>query len=165
MTGIWRAGQLGSSVSSMWLGTWTRCIQPHLPGSKCPDQIPITVRLRFRDMWPRFPGTSTAKDEEGLHQAQLLEPFTVRIIFLIRQIQRDVCMVLSKNYPIFLAICCLFSYPFIQRVHHELVRNILLNLDRNSKIDVSIIRTRSHFYVLFHSDIIQVLITWLLSIY
>lgn len=64
---------------------------------------------------------------------------------------------IPKTHPIFFGnFLCLFWYPFTQQVPPELVRNILLSLDMNSKVeDAYIINTKRDQDVLFHSDIIQ----------
>lgn len=91
---------------------------------------------------PQFSGTSMAKVQEGPQWTQLLETAHGKSqvsnpTFSTKCLQG----LFQPRIQFSLAICYLFWDPFIQQVPPELVENILLNLDMDSKIeDACVIR-------------------------
>ena len=91
---------------------------------------------------PQFSGTSMAKVQERPQWTQLLETAHSQSqvsnpTFSTRCLQG----LFQPRIQFSLAICYLFWDPFIQQVPPELVENVLLNLDMDSKIeDACVIR-------------------------
>lgn len=125
-----------------------------------------TARQR-RVRGPQVSGTSTVKGQEGPQWAQLLETVHSQSQVSNPTYSTRCLQGLFQPWNWFsLAICYLFWDPFIQQVPPELVENILLNLDMDSKIeDACVIRAppkktvKFDFTVRYYSALTFLLLT------
>lgn len=88
--------------------------------------------------------------KKGFSKLSSWNPSQLALFFYSHKFQQKFEWFFPKTIQFALAIGCLIRYLLIQQIHHDQVRNSLLNLDMNSEIDVYIIRTKKRFISSWH---------------